>query len=740
MDLSILNERQREAVECLNGPLLVLAGAGSGKTRVLTYRIANLIEHGVKPWNVLALTFTNKAASEMRERVEALVQFGAEEMWVTTFHSCCVRILRREAERIGYARNFVIYDDSDQMSLIGDCLKQLGINEKDLPKRDIKSHISDAKNKSLEPERYLEENQYLDKSVLKIYKLYEKKLKDANAFDFDDLILMTIRLFESCPDVLQKYRERFRYVLVDEYQDTNLAQYRLVALLCREHKNICVVGDDDQSIYGWRGADIRNILGFEKDFEGTRVIRLEQNYRSTSAILNAANAVIENNMGRKRKKLWTEKDGGEKTEVYTAADERDEARFICQKILDGAREGRSYADFGILYRMNAQSRVIEGTLSNFGIPYRVYGGQRFYERKEIKDIMAYLRLIYNPNDDVALTRIINIPRRGIGDTTVAELNRTAQEKGVSMLIAAMQGEDAGLNARVAAKLKPFADSVGEFIAQQMLMPLSEFVAWLVNALEYEQYLATDDKKTDIESRMENIRELVGNIKEIERDLPEGESALASFLENVALVADIDAMDGESRTVALMTLHSAKGLEFPVVFLAGMEENIFPTSRARNSLAESAMEEERRLCYVGITRAREKLYLIHAKQRQLFGDYSLNRRSRFIEEIPSELLQQEQKEQKREESYTVVQGKSGGYAARANAYFGFDPKASAAPPVVKPKTPDRTYQAFERVKHAQFGLGTVLEVTGAGSATIITIDFDTVGVKRFAAAYAPIQPE
>ncbi len=738
MELSILNERQREAVECLSGPLLVLAGAGSGKTRVLTYRIANLIEHGVKPWNILALTFTNKAANEMRERVEALVSFAAEDMWVATFHSCCVRILRREADRIGFARNFVIYDDSDQISLIGDCLKQLGISDKDMPKRDIKERISDAKNKSLEPEAYLAENQYLDEAVLKVYRLYTKKLKDANAFDFDDLLLYTIRLFESCPDVLQKYRERFRYVLVDEYQDTNLAQYRLILLLCREHGNLCVVGDDDQSIYGWRGADIRNILGFEKDFEGARVIRLEQNYRSTSNILDAANAVIENNVGRKRKTLWTEKSGGEKTEVYTALDERDEARFICQKILDGVREGRSYAEFGILYRMNAQSRVIEGTLSNFGIPYRVYGGQRFYERREIKDIMAYLRLIYNPSDDVALNRVINVPRRGIGETTVAELARAAQEQGVSMLLAAMSGE--GLSPRAAVKLKPFADSVGEFIAQQMLMPLSEFVSWLVSALEYEQYLKSDDKKGDVESRMENIRELVGNIKEIERDIPEGESALAAFLENVALVADIDAMDGESRAVALMTLHSAKGLEFPVVFLAGMEENIFPTSRARNSLQSSAMEEERRLCYVGITRAREKLYLIHAKQRQLFGDYSLNRRSRFVEEIPAELLQEERREQKREESYTVMQNKSGGYAARANAYFGFDPKASAAPPVIKPKTPERSFKPFERVKHAQFGAGTVLEVTGSGSATILVIDFDSAGVKKFAAAYAPIQPE
>ncbi len=737
MDLSILNERQREAVECLDGPLLVLAGAGSGKTRVLTYRIANFIEHGVKPWNILALTFTNKAANEMRERVESLVSYGASDMWVTTFHSCCVRILRREADRIGYAKNFVIYDDSDQMSVIGDCLKQLGISDKDMPKREVKERISDAKNKSLDPEAYLLENRHLDKAVIKVYKLYVKRLKDANALDFDDLLLLTIRLFETCPDILQKYRERFQYVLVDEYQDTNLAQYKLIALLCKEHKNICVVGDDDQSIYGWRGADIRNILDFEKDFDGTRVIRLEQNYRSTSNILNAANAVIENNLGRKRKTLWTENHGGEKAELYTAADERDEARFICQKILDGVREGRSYSDFGILYRMNAQSRVIEGTLSNYGIPYRVYGGQRFYERKEIKDIMAYLRLIYNPSDDVALSRIINVPRRGIGDTTVQELARAAQENNTSMLLTAMSGE--GLAPRVAAKLKPFADSITDFIAQQMLMPLSEFVAWLIITLDYEQYLAADDKKNDIESRMENIRELVGNIKEIERDLPEEESALAAFLENVALVADIDAMDGESRAVALMTLHSAKGLEFPVVFLAGMEENIFPTSRARNNLSESAMEEERRLCYVGITRAREKIYLLHAKQRQLFGDYSLNRRSRFIEEIPQELIQQEKTESVRDEGYTVVQNKASSYAARANAYFGFDPHANAAP-TVKPKTPGRSFNPFERVKHAQFGLGTVLEVTGTGSATIITIDFDTVGIKKFAAAYAPIESQ
>lgn len=732
MDLSVLNKEQRQAAECLEGPLLVLAGAGSGKTRVLTYRIANLIEHGVKPWNILALTFTNKAAGEMRERTEALVGGDPDDLWISTFHSCCVRILRADIDKLGRERNFVIYDTDDQLSLIGNILKRLCISDKDIPKRELVSHISDAKNKSLEPEQYLLDNPYLDEAVIRVFRAYQKELREANALDFDDLLCLTLELFEKNREVLQKYRRRFQYVLVDEYQDTNLLQYKLIELLCREHRNICVVGDDDQSIYGWRGADIRNILEFERDFEGASVIRLEQNYRSTSVILDAANAVIDNNHGRKKKRLWTEKAGGDRIELHLLPTERDEAAFICKKILEGVREGRSYGDFALLYRMNAQSRVLESTLINYGIPNKVYGGQRFYERREIKDIMAYLRLIYNPADNVALRRIINVPKRAIGDATVGELSAAAESRGTYMLSVALDGE--GLAPRAAQKLKPFAETMMEFIALSEIMPLSDFTAHMIGALEYEQFLKTEDKKGELENRMDNLRELIGNIREIERDVPERESALAAFLENVALVSDTDSLESGSGAVALMTLHSAKGLEFPVVFLCGMEENIFPTSRARNDLSASAMEEERRLCYVGMTRAEEKLYLLHARQRTLFGDYAYNRPSRFLEEVPADLILTE-------EAPPPVQAAAPRQHARLvepmRPAGGFGMKAAPAAPPVKPV--EKSFKEYQRVKHAKFGEGTVLEITGSGSAMTVTIDFQTVGVKKFAAAYAPITP-
>lgn len=747
MDLSLLNKEQREAVETLEGSLLVLAGAGSGKTRVLTYRIANLINNGVKPWNILALTFTNKAAAEMRERVENLVGEAATDIWVTTFHSCCVRILRMECARIGYERNFSIYNDSDQMKLIGDILKDMGMSEKNAPKREMKERISSAKSKSLNATQYITDT-YNDFGALalRVYNQYQKRLKAANAFDFDDLLVKVLELFETCPDVLDKYRNKFRYVLVDEYQDTNMPQYRLVELLCRNHGNICVVGDDDQSIYGWRGADIRNILSFEHDFDGTKVIRLEQNYRSTSNILSAANAVIANNTGRKVKKLWTEQPGGAMVEHYIAMNERDEASFICNKILQGIREGMTYSDFAVLYRMNAQSRVLEGTLLNYGIPYRIYGGFRFYERREVVDIMAYLRVIANPNDDVALSRIINVPRRGIGDKAIEELQRVAEEKGTPMLFTAMDGE--GLSPRVRSKIKPFAEMMTEMMAECALMPLSDFVLKMINLIGYEAYLAADDKKGDVETRMENLMELIGNIKEVEQSLTEDESALQSFLENVALISDIDAMEEGASTVSLMTLHSAKGLEFPVVFLAGMEENVFPTFRARMDMTQDAMEEERRLCYVGITRAREKLYLINAQTRSLFGDVAANRRSRFIDEIPIEIVES-----------NAQQDRPGSSRARANAGradvqlpqyassqgFGIHRGAAAQRSASQPRkgaviadVEAKEFAPFSRVKHDKFGEGTVIESSGSGNAMTIAIDFDEHGVKRFAVAYAPIR--
>ena len=737
MDLSTLNKEQRQAVDTLDGPLLILAGAGSGKTRALTYRIANLVNHGVSPWNILALTFTNKAAREMRERTEALLGGSVKDMWVATFHSCCTRILRSDIDKLGRDRNFVIYDDDDQTSLIAAIMKRLGVNDKDITKRQIKEHISEAKNKSTEPEKFLMDNPYLDESVLKVFREYQRSLKEYNALDFDDLLGKTLELFQSCPEVLQKYRSKFRYILVDEYQDTNVMQYHIVELLAREHGNICVVGDDDQSIYGWRGADIRNILDFEKDFPGAKVIRLEQNYRSTSNILDAANAVIENNQGRKSKKLWTDNGRGDRIETFTADSERDEAHFVCRKIMEGVRNGMNYGDFAVLYRMNAQSRIPETTMVNYGIPNKVYGGQRFYERKEIKDIMAYLRLIYNPFDDIALKRIINVPKRSIGDASIAELARVAEQEGKSMLVAALTSEN--IDPRAMKKIKPFADTMGEFIALSRTMPLSEFTWGMISALEYENYLKAEDKKGEVESRMDNLRELIGNIKEIEKDLSEGEDALRAFLENVSLVSDIDSMNDGNGAVALMTLHSAKGLEFPVVFMIGMEENIFPTSRARNDMSNHAMEEERRLCYVGMTRAKQKLYLINARQRNIFGNESYNRKSRFIEEIPAELTVSDnpvkQPDAREQAEHTRGQRKNfHRYAMDTHALGdGTRDVRPAATPVSK------TFEKYQKVQHDKFGVGTVMEISGSGSSMLVSIDFGAAGVKRFAAAYAPIKP-
>ena len=737
MDLSTLNKEQLQAVDTLDGPLLILAGAGSGKTRALTYRIANLVDHGVSPWNILALTFTNKAAREMRERTEALLGGSVKDMWVATFHSCCTRILRSDIDKLGRDRNFVIYDDDDQTSLIAAIMKRLGVNDKDITKRQIKEHISEAKNKSTEPEKFLMDNPYLDESVLKVFREYQRSLKEYNALDFDDLLGKTLELFQSCPEVLQKYRSKFRYILVDEYQDTNVMQYHIVELLAREHGNICVVGDDDQSIYGWRGADIRNILDFEKDFPGAKVIRLEQNYRSTSNILDAANAVIENNQGRKSKKLWTDNGRGDRIETFTADSERDEAHFVCRKIMEGVRNGMNYGDFAVLYRMNAQSRIPETTMVNYGIPNKVYGGQRFYERKEIKDIMAYLRLIYNPFDDIALKRIINVPKRSIGDASIAELARVAEQEGKSMLVAALTSEN--IDPRAMKKIKPFADTMGEFIALSRTMPLSEFTWGMISALEYETYLKAEDKRGEVESRMDNLRELIGNIKEIEKDLSEGEDALRAFLENVSLVSDIDSMNDGNGAVALMTLHSAKGLEFPVVFMIGMEENIFPTSRARNDMSSHAMEEERRLCYVGMTRAKQKLYLINARQRNIFGNESYNRKSRFIEEIPAELTVSDnpvkQPDAREQAEHTRGQRKNfHRYAMDTHALGdGTRDVRPAATPVSK------TFEKYQKVQHDKFGVGTVMEISGSGSSMLVSIDFGAAGVKRFAAAYAPIKP-
>ncbi len=736
MDLAKLNMEQRQAVECVEGPLLVLAGAGSGKTRVLTSRIAHLIaDCHVRPWNILALTFTNKAAREMRERTEALVDDTASDLWVMTFHSFCARILRREAEHIGYEKSFVIYDDADQLTIYTEIIKKLELDDDKFPKRLLRERISQAKNQTTDVEAYLKDDAFGD-IYQKVYKLYEKKLKANNAMDFDDLLLKTLELFDKHRDVLSRYQQRFQYVLVDEYQDTNMAQYRLIRLLCAQHRNICVVGDDDQSIYGWRGADIRNILEFEKDFPGANVIRLEQNYRSTSVILDAANSVISNNQSRKRKKLWTDRAGGAQIRVYQAADERMEADYVCSHILSGAKGGRRYDEFAVLYRTNAQSRVIETAMASYGIPYRVYGGLRFYERAEIKDLLSYLRLLYNPADDVALLRIINVPRRGIGAAAIAELEAAASAADIPMFLAAMQTEL--LSQRVRSKVQGFIEIMTELLALRHTLPLHEFVQQLLEKIEYDAYLR-EDKKENYETRSENINELLGALKEFSEGLPDDSEtdALGAYLENVALVSDIDNLEEQDGQVAMMTMHSAKGLEFPVVFIPGMEEYIFPTRRSR--LEPAKLEEERRLCYVGITRAMEELHLIHAYQRNLYGELSVNPPSRFLEEIPEELVDQENggrptpkvaNTNRRQQPERPYESTYGGFGVKAQPDISHIPKPSS-------DAASRSYKQYQHVRHAKFGAGTILKVEGEGSAQVVTIDFGG-DIKKFAAAFAPIQ--
>ncbi|MDD3919614.1 MAG: UvrD-helicase domain-containing protein, partial [Eubacteriales bacterium] len=555
MELTGLNKEQLRAVECVDGPLLVLAGAGSGKTRVLTYRIANLIEnHQVRPYQILALTFTNKAAKEMRERTQRLVDVPAEDIWVMTFHAFCMRILRRDIQHIGYERSFTIYDDADQLSVINNIIKNMGLDDKKFPKRQLREHISRAKNQPGDPLEYFRDEAFGADTLLNVYKQYQKRLKDNNALDFDDLLLKTLELFHAFPEVLGYYQNRFRYVLVDEYQDTNMAQYELVKLLSREHHNICVVGDDDQSIYGWRGADIRNILEFEKDFPGAKTIRLEQNYRSTNVILDAANSVIENNSRRKSKKLWTAQKGGEPLHLFVADNERYEAAYVCDKIMSGVHAGRRYDEFAILYRMNAQSRMLETLLMHYGIPYHVYGGLRFYERKEIKDVMAYLRLLCNPADDVAFERAIAVPKRGLGAAAMAELAAAATENGTSLFLAAMEAE--ALSPRCKAKFRAFADEVRELMVLRFTLPLSKFAEEMLKRIEYDAYLR-EDKKENYETRAENVAELIGAMRAFEEDAVGVEDMLQAYLENVALVSDLDNMADDSGQVALMTLHSAK---------------------------------------------------------------------------------------------------------------------------------------------------------------------------------------
>ncbi len=716
--LDSLNTKQREAAMCVDGPLLVLAGAGSGKTRVLTTRIAYMIKScGIMPWNILAITFTNKAAKEMAERVEKLIGDSINDMWVRTFHSACVRILRRDIERLGYDKNFNIIDADDQKALVKECVKQLGFEEKMFPARSVMSEISFAKDNLFTPEEYEAEcvADYRKKQIAKIYALYQKKLRTANDLDFDDLIMLTVKLFKENDDVLEFYSNKFRYVLVDEYQDTNHAQNELILLLCKKHRNLCVVGDDDQSIYKFRGADITNILAFEKVFPNAEIVCLEQNYRSTQNILNAANNVIKNNYGRKGKSLWTDKGDGEKIFVYKAANEHDEASYIADKMQSLSRDGYSYSEMAVLYRANASSRALEEVFMRRAVPYRVLAGLRFYDRKEIRDMVAYLRLIRNPSDDISLRRIINVPARKIGKTTVDKISAAAERENISMFEAIKEHKDA-LGASVAA----FYNMMEELISLLGQVSISEFVRAVYEKTAYKTFLENDEKAED---RTANVEELINGAANFENNT---ENALfGDYMDNISLVSDINNYDEELDTAVLMTIHAAKGLEFPIVFICGFDEGVFPSFM--NTLDSEEMEEERRLCYVGITRAMKLLFITSAKSRMLYGKTSNYKPSRFLAEIPEELLDITDNTPKIND-YMMPKEKAAGYWVPENSLTDFS----------KPKVADsEIFKAGDSVMHRKFGRGIIISANPVGNDVHYEIAFESVGTKNLLGLYAKL---
>ncbi len=751
-----LNEQQREGVFTTEGPVLLLAGAGSGKTRVLTHRIAYLIEEkNVNPYNILAITFTNKAAAEMRERVDRLLGMDAGGAWIMTFHAACVRILRRYIERIGYSNSFTIYDTDDQKSIIRQILKKLDLDTKLYKDRAVLTDISRAKDKLKGPdEMELEAGaNYHRKKVAEVYREYQRQLKANNALDFDDIICRTVELFGSCPDVLDYYGERFRYIMVDEYQDTNMAQFKLISLLAARFRNLCVVGDDDQSIYKFRGANVRNILDFESVFPEAKVIKLEQNYRSTQNILDAANAVIKNNEGRKDKSLWTDQGAGDKLtyNVYNTAYE--EAYGIVSDIKKRAAEGNNYNEFAILYRTNAQSRVLEEKFVELGVPYRIYGAVNFYARKEIKDILAYLKTIDNARDEVAVRRIINVPKRGIGAATIEKAAAYAEDNDLSFYAAAANGSKIpGLAKATIGKLDNFCTLISAFRAKAMQMSIKELISDIVESIRYEEYLADDDEPDEIADRMSNINELISKAAAYEQntDMP----TLSGFLEEVALVADIDNMDENNNVVSLMTLHSAKGLEFPIVYLAGMEDGNFPSYMAITSDDKSDLEEERRLCYVGITRARQRLVLSMAKQRMVRGEMMLCKQSRFISEIPPQLLSESGQGIRKPVAFSDDKGIKAAEnamrealpwnrpAAKKSSAVWNKPAVSMADiqkgaPKVAASLDELGYAVGDRVKHVKFGDGTVQNIVSGGRDFEVTVQFDSAGVKKMFASFAKL---
>lgn len=733
-----LNEQQREAVYCTDGPLLILAGAGSGKTRVLTHRIAYLIEEkGVNPWNILAITFTNKAAAEMRERVDNLVGFGSESIWVSTFHSTCVRILRRHIDRLGYDTNFTIYDTDDQKTLMKDVCKLVQIDTKVYKERNLLAAISAAKNEMISAQEYVlnAQGDFGKEKIARVYEEYEKQMHANNALDFDDLLVKTVQLFQTQPDVLENYQERFRYIMVDEYQDTNTVQFQLVSLLAGKYRNLCVVGDDDQSIYKFRGANIQNILNFEQEFPDATVIKLEQNYRSTGNILDAANAVISNNAGRKDKRLWTDNGEGEKLKFCQFDTGYDEAEYIADDIEEEVRSGASYRDHAILYRTNAQSRLFEERFVAQNIPYKIVGGVNFYARREIKDVLAYLKTIDNGKDDLAVRRIINVPKRGIGLTTINRIQESAASRDIGFYDA-LQGLDLipGV-ARGAAKLEGFVALIEYFKGIAENLSLSDLLQEVIDKTGYIESLEAEGKE-EAETRIENIDELRSKVAVYEESCLDRDEkpTLSGFLEEVALVADIDSLDEEQDYVVLMTLHSAKGLEFPHVYLAGMEDGLFPSYMTVTSDDIEDMEEERRLCYVGITRAEQKLTLTSAMRRMVRGETQYNKVSRFMHEIPTELLEngrrssnmfEEKREIPRQNAYTQAK-----QAFQTKAFAAAAPKQFA---VSKEKGLD--YGVGDRVRHMKFGEGTVTQITEGGRDFEVTVEFDTAGVKKMFAGFA-----
>lgn len=749
MDLQkLLNKEQYEAVVTTEGPVLILAGAGSGKTRVLTYRIAHLVmDLGVYPSQILAITFTNKAAQEMKERVKHLVGDEVDNMWVSTFHSSCVRILRREIDKLGYNKNFVIYDTYDQKTLVKQCMKELNINEKDIDEKEIIGKIGSAKDDLIGPEQFKRENQHNFRmnKIAEVYVLYQKRLKANNALDFDDIIFKTVQLFKDNKDVLDFYQRKFKYVMVDEYQDTNKAQYELVRLLAAAHRNICTVGDDDQCIYQWRGADIRNILDFEKDYPEAKVVKLEENYRSKSNILDAANSVIKNNFERKDKVLRTSNEQGEKIKIYRAYSDLDESDFVVSQIRRIMREqGKRYSDFAVLYRTNAQSRIFEDNFIKSDIPYRLIGGLKFYDRKEIKDVMAYLKVINNPLDDISLQRIINVPKRSIGDATVAKIQEFANDN-EDTLYSTMLDIDyvPGLSARTVTAINKFTSLMNSFIRRREELEVSELIEAILEETGYLNELK-NSKDIEDQSRIENLKELVSAAVDFEQSSEE--TTLGAFLEKVTLVSDIDNFDENADSVVLMTLHSAKGLEFPVVFMVGMENGIFPGQASLNN--EDEMQESRRLCYVGITRAKENLYMTSAEVRRVFGRTVAYSPSDFLDEVPANLKEfvggrtpsaRYGSTAPTPGSMGNIFGSSGPRPVGAGAQsYNMGTMPSAAPQGLGGTLSASEATLGRKVKHAKFGVGTIITASKDGSDVKLTIAFNTQGIKTFMLSVAPLE--